>query len=70
MAWAPIGAGNTKYIKLGCKKHMSTMQHNKSSRETATTKDQQETYVMRLEGLQTEEKTTFHKKVHPEQPPI
>jgi hypothetical protein len=41
------------------------MQHNKSSRETATTKDQQETYVMRLEGLQTEEKTAFHKKVHP-----
>ena len=46
------------------------MQHNKSSRETATTKDQQETYVMRLKGLQTEEKTGFHKKVHPEQPPI
>jgi hypothetical protein len=31
-------------------KHMSTMQHNKSSRETTTKKVQQETYVMRLEG--------------------
>jgi hypothetical protein len=31
-------------------KHMSTMQHNISSREITTTKVQQETYAMWLEG--------------------
>jgi hypothetical protein len=51
MSWASIEAGNTKVYQTRMQKHTSTMQHSISSRETTTTtKVQQETYAMRLEG--------------------
>jgi len=38
MSWASIEAGNTKVYQTRMQKHMSTMQHSRSSRETTTTK--------------------------------